>query len=81
MNKNFNKYGNRPYVPATNVNKLVASGSNATPLQIKCWKCSGPHYARDCKNKTNGVLHNLQEEQNSKDIAGTPRIYVALDGR
>ena len=35
-NKNFNKPGTKPYVPATNVNKLVASGSNATTLQIKC---------------------------------------------
>ena len=32
VNKNFNKYGTKPYVPATNVNKLVASGANATLL-------------------------------------------------
>ena len=33
--KNFNKSGTKPYVLATNVNKLVESGANATPLQIK----------------------------------------------
>ena len=59
----------------------MASGANATPLAIKCWKCNGPHYAQDCKNKNNEVLHNLQEEPIIEDIAGTPRIYVALDGR
>ena len=26
-------------------------------------------------------MHNLQEEPIVEDIAGTPRIYVALDGR
>ena len=31
-NKNFNKYGTKPYVLAANVNKLVSSGANATPL-------------------------------------------------
>ena len=71
----------KPYVPAPNGNKQVASGANATPLVIKCWKCNGTHYARDCKNKTNGVLHNLQEEPTIEDIAGTPQIYAALDGR
>ena len=35
-NKNFNKSGTNLYVPAPNVNKPVASGANATPLQIKC---------------------------------------------
>ena len=35
-NKKFNKSGTKPYVPAPNGNKLVASGANATPLQIKC---------------------------------------------
>ena len=44
-NKNFNKSGMNPYVPASNVNKLVVGGANAIPLQVKCWKCSGPHYA------------------------------------
>ena len=45
-NKNFNKLGTQPYVLAPNANKPVAAGgSNATPIQIKCWKCSGPHYA------------------------------------
>ena len=34
-NKNFNKYGTKPYLPAPNVNKTVTSGSNATLLQIK----------------------------------------------
>ena len=34
--KNFNKYGMKPYVPASNFNKIVASGANATPLKIKC---------------------------------------------
>ena len=63
---NFNKPGMKPYEPTANVNKPVASGANATSLQIKCWKCSGPHYARNCKNKTSGVLHNLQEEPTSR---------------
>ena len=40
-----------------------------------------PHYAWYCKNKTNGVLHNLQEEPTVEDIVGTPQIYAALDGR
>ena len=34
-NKNLNKYGMKPYVPAPNVNNPVASGSNATLLPIK----------------------------------------------
>ena len=62
----------KPYVPAANVNNLVASGANATPLQIKCWKCSEPHYAHDCKNNNSGVLYNLQEEPIVEDIARTP---------
>ena len=70
----------KPYAPGPNVNKSVASGANATSLQFKCWKCSRPHYARDCKNKINGVLHNLQEEPTIEDIVGTPWIYAALDG-
>ena len=45
VNKNFNKSGTRPYVPAANASKPVSSGANSTPLQIKCWKCSGPQYA------------------------------------
>ena len=48
----------KPYVPAPNGNKQVASGANATPLAIKCWKCNRLHYDRDCKNKNNGFLHN-----------------------
>ena len=45
-NKNFNKSGTKPYVAAPNSSKLVEfGGENATPIQIKCWKCSGPHYA------------------------------------
>ena len=80
-NKNFNRSDTKPYVPSANVNKPVASGANATPLHIKCWKFNGPHYARDCKNKIGGVLHNLQEESNVQDTAKTPRIYAALDGR
>ena len=71
-NKNFNKNGTKPYVPAPNGNKQVVSGANDTPLAIKCWKCNGPHYAQDCKNKNNGVLHNLQEEPTVEDIAGIP---------
>ena len=31
--------------------------------------------------RTITVLHNLQEELTVEDIARTPRIYVALDGR
>ena len=58
-NKNFNRTSTKPYVPALNGNKQVASGANATHLVIKCWKCNRPHYARDSKNKNNGVLHNL----------------------
>ena len=80
MNKNLKKTGTKPYVPAPNGNKQVASGANATPLAIKCWKCNGLHYAQDCKNKNNGVLHNLQEEPIIEDIARTPQIYAALDG-
>ena len=45
VNKNFNKTGIKPYVPAPNRNKHVLSGANATPLTIKCWKCNGSHYA------------------------------------
>ena len=41
VNKNFNKTSMKPYVPDPNGNKQVASGSNATPLEIKCWKCNG----------------------------------------
>ena len=80
-NKDFNKYGTNPYVPTPNGNKVVTSGANATPLQIKFYKCSRPHYVRECKNKTDGVLHNLQEEPTIEDILGTPWIYEALDGR
>ena len=40
-----------------------------------------PLYARYFKNKTSGVLHNLHEEQNVKDLAITLQIYAALDGR
>jgi len=64
----------KPYVLAPNGNKQVASGANATPLAIKCCNFNDPHYARNCKNKNNGVLHNLQEELIIEDIAGTPRI-------
>ena len=72
-NKNFKKSGTKPYVPAPNVIKAVETGgANATLVQIKCWKWSGPHYARYCKNKTNEVLHSLQEEPTVEDIAGTP---------
>ena len=81
MNKNFNKTGMKLYALAPNGNKQVVSGANATPLVIKCWKCNGPHYARDCKNKNNGLLHDLQEENTVEDIAGTPWIYASLDGR
>ena len=81
VNKNFNKTGTKPYVPSPNGNKKVVSGAIFTPLAIKCWKCNGPHYAQDCKNKNNGFLHNLQEEPTVEDIAGTLRIYTALDGR
>ena len=81
-NKNFNKTGTKPNVPTPNANRSTANGgSNVSPMQIKCWKCQGPHYAQDCKNNTNGVLHNSQEEPRVEDIAGTPRIYAALDGR
>ena len=80
-NKKFNKTGTKTCVPAANGKNPVASGANATLLQIKCWKCTGPHYAQDCKNKTGGVLHNLQEEPTKEEIAGTPWIYAALDGR
>ena len=71
MNKKFNKTGMKLYVPGPNGNNKVASGSNATPLAIKCWKCNGPYYARDCKNENNGVLHNLEEEPTNEDIEGT----------
>ena len=80
MNKNFNKPGTKPYVPAPNGNKQVARGANAIPLAIKCWKCNELHYAQECKNKNNGVLHNLQEEPIIEDIVGTQRIYAALYG-
>ena len=36
-NKNFNKKGTKPYVPAPNANKLATNGgANVSPLQIKC---------------------------------------------
>jgi len=41
VNKNFNKTSTKPYVLDPNGNKQVASGANATPLEIKCWKCNG----------------------------------------
>ena len=45
-NKNFNKSGTKPYVLAPNANKtVVVRGANPIPLQVKCWKCSRPHYA------------------------------------
>ena len=81
MNKKFNKTGTKPYVPAPNGNKQVASGANDNPLVIKWWKCNGLHYAQECKNKNNGVLHSLQEEPTVEDIAGTPWIYAALNGQ
>ena len=71
----------KPYVPASNVNKPIASGSNSTPLQTKCWICSGLHYAQYYKNKIDGVFHNLHEEPSAEDIGGTSRIYASLDGR
>ena len=71
----------KPYVPDVNVNKTVENAYNDTLLHIKCQKCSGSHYARDCKNKIGGVLHNLQEEPTVEDIAGTLQIYGALDGQ
>ena len=81
-NKKFNKSGTNPYVPTPNANKLVENGgANVSLLQIKCWKCQGPHYARNYRNKTNGVLQKLQEELTVEDIAGTPWIYAAFDGR
>ena len=81
-NKNFNKIGTKSYVPSPNANKPAENeGANVSLLQIKCWKCQGSHYARDSKSNTNGVLHNLKEEPMVEDIAGTPWIYVVLDGR
>ena len=45
-NKNFDKLSTKPYVPAPNVNNLVANGgANIVPLQVKCWKCQGTHYS------------------------------------
>ena len=70
-NKNFNRTGMNPYVLAPNGNNKVATGANATPLAIKCSKCNGSNYSRYCKNKKNGVLHNLQEEPTVEDIEGT----------
>ena len=53
-------------MPTPNVNRQPTNGgANAAPLQIKCWKCQGPHYARDCTNKTNELLHNLQEDHHT----------------
>ena len=81
-NKNFNQTGTKPYVPAPNANKPAENGgASVALLQIKCWKFQEPHYDRDCKNKTNGVLNKLQEEPTKEDIAKTPWIYAALDGR
>ena len=31
-NKNFNKYGTKPYVPTSNLNKPIASGANSNLL-------------------------------------------------
>ena len=40
LNKKFNKIGGKTNVPVPNANRLVVNeGANATPLQIKCWKC------------------------------------------
>ena len=64
-------------IPTTSSKQRI----NVFPLQIKCWKLQGPHYAIDCKNKTNVFLCNLQEEPTVEDIASTPRIYAALDGQ
>ena len=44
-NKNLSKTGTNPYVPASNGNKQMVNGANATPLVRKCWKCNGLHYA------------------------------------
>ena len=45
-NKNFRKTCTKPYVPAPNANKSTKNWvANVTPLQIKCWKLQGPHYA------------------------------------
>ena len=39
-NKNFNKTGTNPYVPAPNANKPAPNGGvNVASLQIKCRKC------------------------------------------
>ena len=81
-NRNFNKTCANPNVPTPNTNIPVPNrGTNATPLSIKCWKLQGTHYARYCPNKTNGVLHNLQEEPIVEDMASTPNIYASLDDR
>ena len=81
-NINFNKTCAKRNAPAANTNRLAANGgAKGVLLQVNCWKFKGPHYARDCPNKTDGVLHNLQEDPTIEYMASTPRIYAALDDR
>ena len=56
----------------------IHGGAKDSPLQVSCWKFQGPHYAKYCPNKTNGVLQNLQEYPIVEDMASTHRIYAIL---
>ena len=79
---NFNKIGAQPNVLALNTNRPgTPRGEKDSMQMVSCWKFQWPHYTRDCPNKTNGVLHNLQEDPTIEEMDSTPRIYAALDGR
>ena len=81
-NKNFNKPSAWPNVPAPNSDRpTLNEGAKVFSLQVSCWKCQGPHYASDFQNKTNGFLHNLQEDPIVEDMDSTPRIYAKLKGQ
>ena len=51
---------------------------------IKCWECTGPHYASAFPNRKKIVrnIHTIQEEMTVGDLARTmPRINAALENR